>query len=183
MTTTPAQEPEAVIRFWRDAGPAAWFAKNEAFDRDFGERFLPAHWAAARRELDAWAQRPEGALALLILLDQLPRNCFRGSAHMFATDPLALMFANDMIERGFDQRIESELRSFCYLPFEHSEALADQERSLALFEPLGGEALEYARIHLDIIRRFGRFPHRNAVLGRTTSAEEQAFLDAGGFSG
>ncbi len=175
--------PDPVVAFWRDAGPEAWFTKNDAFDRRFSELFLDAHWAAARRELDAWAQTPAGALALLILLDQLPRNGFRGSAHMFATDPLALMFARHMIAQDHDQQIEPQLRSFCYLPFEHSEDLADQERSLALFEPLGGEAFEYARIHHDIIRRFGRFPHRNTVLGRSTTPEEQAFLDAGGFAG
>lgn len=176
-------QPSEVVDFWRAAGPTAWFTKDADFDRRFGERFLDAHWAAARRELDAWADSAESALALLILLDQLPRNCFRGSAHMFATDPLACHFADALIERGFDQAIEPELRAFCYLPYEHSETLADQERSLTLFEPLGGQSYEYARIHYDIIVRFGRFPHRNAMLGRDTTAEEQAFLDAGGFSG
>ncbi len=180
MSSSP--QPQDVVRFWREAGPGKWFAKDEAFDRDFIARFHDAHMAAARRELDHWLDTAEGALALLILLDQFPRNAYRGTAHMFATDPLALSFARQAIERGHDQAIEPALRVFCYLPFEHSEALADQERSVALCEGVGDYA-RYARIHRDVIARFGRFPHRNAVLGRATTVEEQAFLEAGGFAG
>ena len=182
---TPAanHNPEAILSFWRDAGPAAWFAKNPEFDQRFAGRFMAAFMAAARRELDHWLDEPASALALLILLDQFPRNTFRDTALMFATDPLALRFARDAIERGHDQATEPVLRAFFYLPLEHSEDLADQERCVELCEPLGGQVAEYARIHLDIIRRFGRFPHRNAVLGRTTTAQEQAFLDGGGFAG
>lgn len=171
-----------VVDFWRAAGAGKWFAKSGAFDRDFRDRFLAAHMAAARRELDAWMQAPQGALALLILLDQFPRNTFRGTAHMFATDPLALHFARTIVARGLDQEVEPGLRLFCYLPFEHSEAMDDQERSVTLCDALRGHD-QWAHMHRDIIRRFGRFPHRNAVLGRETTDEEQAFLDAGGFAG
>ena len=171
-----------VTRFWREAGPDEWFDKDEAFDREFTTRFHAAHMAAARRELDHWLDEAEGALALLILLDQFPRNAFRGTAHMFATDPLALSFARQAVARGHDHAVEPVLRVFFYLPFEHSEALADQDRSVALCEGLDSYA-RYARTHRDVIVRFGRFPHRNAVLGRETTAGERAFLDAGGFAG
>lgn len=172
-----------VIAFWRDAGPKEWFAHDPAFDARFRARFEAAHFAAARRELDEWAGTAEGALALLILLDQFPRNAFRGSAHMYATDPLARRVARQMVDRGHDVQIEPELRLFCYLPFAHSEDLADQERSVTLMRPLGGDAESHAAGHRDIVRRFGRFPHRNPMLGRDTTAEEEAFLNGGGFRG
>jgi uncharacterized protein (DUF924 family) len=173
----------AVVRFWREAGPGAWFEKNEAFDADFRGRFLDLHYAAARRELDDWVDDPESALALLILLDQFPRNCFRGTGHMFATDPLARRFAIKAIEAGHDMAFEEEIRVFFYLPFEHSEAADDQHRSVELQSARAPSYLDYAVIHRDIIERFGRFPHRNAALGRETTREEQAFLDGGGFAG
>lgn len=172
-----------VCSFWREAGPDRWFARDEAFDADFRGRFLDAHFAAARRACDGWIEEAEGALALMILLDQFPRNAFRGTAHMYATDPLARHFAERALERRLDLELEPELRVFIYLPFSHSETLADQERAVALNRPHGGENLESAIEHRDIIARFGRFPHRNALLGRITTAEEQAFLDGGGFSG
>lgn len=174
--------PSAVVAFWKEAGPAKWFAKDDAFDADFRRRFHDAHVAAARRELDEWIETPEGALALLILLDQFPRNCFRGTAHQFATDPLALMFAREAAARGHHRAFEPELRNFVLLPFEHSERIEDQDRYMEL--AVGDAELEkWGRIHRDIIVRFGRFPHRNAALGRETTAEEQAFLDSGGFGG
>lgn len=174
--------PSAVVAFWKEAGPAKWFAKDDAFDADFRRRFHDAHVAAARRELDGWIETPEGALALLILLDQFPRNCFRGTAHQFATDPLALMFAREAVGRGHHLAFEPELRNFVLLPFEHSERIEDQDRYMEL--AAGDAELEkWGRIHRDIIVRFGRFPHRNAALGRETTAEEQAFLDGGGFGG
>lgn len=183
-TRPPHHAWREVLRFWREAGPQAWFRKNEAFDTRFRERFNDAHFAAARRELDAWADdTAESALALVLLLDQYPRNAFRGTGHMYATDPLARQAAARLLAHGFDAQIEPALRLFCYLPFTHSESMADQERSLALHGALDAESAEHARGHWDIIRRFGRFPHRNAMLGRTTTAEEQAFLDQGGFSG
>ena len=174
--------PSAVVAFWKEAGPAKWFAKDAAFDAEFRDRCRAAHWAAARRELDDWIETAEGALALILLLDQYPRNSFRGAAHQFATDPLALMFARDAVALEHHRAFAPDLRNFILLPFEHSERLEDQDRymELAAGEP---ELEKWGRIHRDIIVRFGRFPHRNRCLGRETTAEEQAFLDEGGFGG
>jgi uncharacterized protein (DUF924 family) len=172
-----------VVQFWRDAGSQSWFSKNEAFDRAFQERFAEAHLAAARRELDSWTDDPEGALALMILLDQFPRNCFRGTGHMYATDPLARAFARRAIAAGHDMAIEAPIRAFFYLPFMHSEDLADQDLAVRLSSPLGGDYEKSAIEHRDIIARFGRFPHRNPMLGRETTPEERAFLEDGGFAG
>ncbi len=173
----------AVTKFWREAGEDAWFEKNDAFDADFRNRFLELHFAAARRECDTWSEHAEGSLALMILLDQFPRNCFRGSGHMYATDPLARHFAAKAIAAGHDLALEKELRVFLYLPYEHSELPADQDRSVELTTARAPDYLKYAIDHRDIIERFGRFPHRNRMLGRETTADEQAFLDSGGFSG
>jgi uncharacterized protein (DUF924 family) len=176
--------PNDVIGFWRNAGPAKWFKKVTAFDQAVRLKFEPVHHAAARGEYDAWAGNPDGALALVILLDQFPRNLFRGSAHAFATDPKARTIARTAIEAGFDNRVEPTLRNFFYLPFEHSEDLADQDYGLALVTEAGVENdLKWAAIHRDIVVRFGRFPHRNPSLGRVTTPEEQEFLDEGGFAG
>ncbi|MGJ3704554.1 DUF924 family protein [Variovorax sp. AFSI2.2] len=183
MTSPDLPTARDVAGFWRDAGPERWFAKNDAFDAEFGTRFLAAHEAAARGELSRWAKEPEGALALLVLLDQFPRNTFRGQARAFATDPMALAVAREAIEAGLDLRIDEELRRFFYLPFMHSESLADQERSVELNAALDANTQRFAVLHRDIIARFGRFPHRNKLLGRTSSAEEQRFLDEGGFAG
>jgi uncharacterized protein (DUF924 family) len=170
-----------VVAFWRAAGLGKWFGGGEAFDAECRERFGAAHHAAARRELDGWAATAEGALALLLLLDQIPRNIFRGSGHAFATDGLARHFARLALEAGHDAAFEPALRAFFYLPFEHSEALADQDRSVALFAALDDANYDgYATAHRDVIVRFGRFPHRNAALGRETTPDEQAWLDAGG---
>lgn len=173
----------SVTGFWRDAGPEAWFAKDDAFDADFKQRFLDLHYAAARRECDDWLEHAEGSLALMILLDQFPRNCFRRTGHMFATDPLARSLAAKAIAAGHDLALDQEIRVFLYLPFEHSEDIADQERSVTLHQANAQAYLSYAVDHRDIIQRFGRFPHRNRPLGRETTREEQAFLDGGGFSG
>ena len=173
----------AVLAFWRDAGPARWFTKDADFDRDFRERFHGLHFAAARRQCDGWMANAESALALMLLLDQYPRNAFRGTAHMFATDSLARFYARDMINGGMDKAFEADLRVFCYLPFEHSEDSADQQLSLQLHHSLGPQASVWAEEHAVIIQRFGRFPHRNHVLGRDTSVEERTFLDEGGFAG
>lgn len=170
-----------IIRFWRDAGYKAWFTKDETFDgRCRG--FEAEHHAAARGELAHWEQDAEGALALMILLDQYPRNSFRGTAHQFATDTLGLMFARQAWERDWPQTFEPDLRQFFVTPFEHSEALSDQDEAVSLSADMP-EVLKYAKIHRDIIVRFGRFPHRNRCLGRETTLEEQAFLDEGGFAG
>jgi uncharacterized protein (DUF924 family) len=176
--------PSDVITFWRDAGPKRWFEKDTAFDEQIRERFLALCETASSGALSTWEARADGALALLLLLDQFPRNMFRGQTRMFATDPLARAIAAGALVRGFDAQVAPEMRSFFYLPFEHSEDMADQERALMLYKAAGDtENLKWAELHADIIRRFGRFPHRNALLGRTTTPEEQAFLDEGGFAG
>ncbi|MDR6854797.1 DUF924 family protein [Variovorax guangxiensis] len=183
MTTAPLPSSHEVAAFWRDAGPSRWFAKDEAFDAEFKSRFESAHHAAASGMLDAWAKEADGALALLVLLDQFPRNAWRGSAHMFATDGKARAVARAAIAAGLDQQVESTLRPFFYLPFMHSESLADQERSVELNAALDANTQRFAVLHRDIVARFGRFPHRNPMLGRETTPEEQAFLDQGGFAG
>ncbi len=173
-----------IVAFWREAGPERWFEKDLAFDEEIRLRFLAIHEAAAEGLLRHWESNAEGALALLLLLDQFPRNMFRGQARAFATDPLARTIAASALVQGFDAQVPADMHNFFYLPFEHSEDMHDQERSLALFQAAGDEdGLKWAEMHADIIRRFGRFPHRNAVLGRETTPEEQAFLDQGGFAG
>ena len=179
-----AAAADEVVSFWRAAGPDRWFNKDASFDEEIRQRFLESHEAAAAGKLTDWEQSAQGALALLILLDQFPRNMFRGDARAFATDPLARAVAAGAIVRGFDSQVPPEMRGFFYLPFQHSEDLADQERGIAFYKAIGDlENLKWAELHADIIRRFGRFPHRNAVLGRTTTPDEQAFLDGGGFAG
>jgi uncharacterized protein (DUF924 family) len=180
MTASAAE----VVSFWQEAGPDRWFNKDAAFDQQIRERFLATYETAAAGKLSSWEESAQGALALLILLDQFPRNMFRGDARAFATDPLARAVAAGAIVRGFESQVPKDLHGFFYLPFEHSEDLADQERCIALHKAIGDmENLKWAEIHADIIRRFGRFPHRNAALGRITTPEEQAFLDGGGFAG
>ncbi len=177
-------EARQVVDFWRAAGSEGlWFAKAPAFDRRFREGFLDLHLAAARRELDAWADDAEPALALLVLLDQYPRNAFRDTPHMYATDALARHVARQALARGHVDRVESALRLFFCLPFAHAEDLADQDLSVALNTRLGPEARRHAEGHREIVRRFGRFPHRNALLGRESTAIELAFLRDGGFAG
>lgn len=188
MTASSPAKPSAIpetarslVQFWRDAGPQRWFSKNADFDAAFRSRFYDAHYAAARRELDDWLKQPESALALILLLDQYPRNAFRGTAHMFATDGLALAYARQALPML--ESVAPELRNFVCLPFMHAENLAVQEESVALYQRHAPDSLRWATEHRDIIEQFGRFPHRNLALGRTTTAAEQAFLDAGGFAG
>ncbi len=150
--------PHAVVDFWTQAGPKRWFAKDAAFDAAFRDTFNATHLQAARRELEGWLDSAQGALALLILLDQYPRNAFRGTAHMFATDPLARLYARRMVDAGLDQLIEPALRAFCYLPFEHSEDAQDQQRSLLLNQQLDANTYRWAKEHARIIERFGAFP-------------------------
>ncbi len=169
-----------VVAFWREAGMEKWFSGGEEFDRECESRFYAAHMAAARREYEGWLEDAEGALALLVLLDQIPRNIFRGSAHSYATDPLALHYAGRMLEAGQDREVDPELRVFCYMPFEHSEDLLEQDRAVALMADLGGTYADYAVQHHEVIERFGRFPHRNRALGRVNTPAEQEWLDAGG---
>lgn len=169
-----------VVAFWRDAGPDKWFARDDAFDARFREGFLDAHFAAARCELGHWMDDATGALALVLLLDQFPRNCFRRSGHAYASDPLARHYAARAVEDGLDARVDPALRVFMYLPFEHSENIDDQARSIELMRLVDAGYMQYAVAHRDVIARFGRFPHRNRELGRENTPEEQAWLDAGG---
>ena len=185
VSATPDETtPDDVLAFWRAAGPEKWFKKDTAFDAEIARRFLATYEAAAAGRLSGWEATPDGALALLLVLDQFPRNMFRGQARIYAADPLARAVAERAIARGFDQRTPPAERRFFYLPFMHSEDLADQERCLALSRAFeDDEFAKYAEQHAGIVRRFGRFPHRNAMLGRTITPEEQEFLDAGGFAG
>jgi uncharacterized protein (DUF924 family) len=177
-------EPHDIVSFWQAAGAEKWFTKDDALDAAIRARFLATYEAAVAGKLAHWESTAEGALALVIVLDQFPRNMFRASARTYAADPLARALADRALQHGFDRAVAADHRTFFYLPFTHSEAVADQERCVALYRELGdAESLRYAEDHADIIRRFGRFPHRNAVLGRETTPEEQAFLAAGGFAG
>ena len=178
-----ATDTEAVVRFWREAGPDMWFAKDPEFDRRFRERFLPTHEAASLGELHDWAKSADGALALAILLDQFPRNAFRGTPRMYATDGRARDIADAAVHAGYDRRLEDEMALFLYLPFAHSERLEDQDRAVALAARLPEPAPSHSRRHREIIRRFGRFPHRNPILGRTMTADEQRYLEEGGYQG
>ena len=173
----------SVVEFWRQAGPSKWFAKDGEFDRLFRERLLSTHEAAARGELEAWLSTPYGSLALVLLLDQFPRNAFRDTPRMYATDQHARASAATAIAAGHDRSVCRDLRLFLYLPFGHSEDLADQARSVALAEGLGEPDLSHAKRHHDIIVRFGRFPHRNRILGRAMTPDEQRYLDEGGYAG
>jgi uncharacterized protein (DUF924 family) len=179
----PPDDARAVVAFWREAGPNLWFAKDPDFDRRFRERFLALHEAAARGRLAGWLATPEEALALVLLLDQYPRNSFRDTPRMYATDPLARQMAKAAIEAGHDLAVGDDVAVFFYLPFAHSEELADQDRAVALAARLPPPNPEHSRRHRDIIRRFGRFPHRNPILGRTTTKEEQDYLANGGYKG
>jgi uncharacterized protein (DUF924 family) len=179
----PFAEAAAVVDFWRAAGPDRWFAKDPEFDAGFRERFLSAHEAAARAELGGWLATPVAALALVLLLDQFPRNAFRGTPRMYATDAMARREATTAIGLRHDMAVEAALRLFFYLPFAHSEDPFDQERSVAFNRLLGQPHLSHAEGHRDIVRRFGRFPHRNPILGRTMTPAERQFLDEGGFAG
>jgi uncharacterized protein (DUF924 family) len=178
----PADARKVVV-FWRDAGPGLWFAKDAEFDGQIRARFLALYERAARGELEDWLTTAEGAFALLILLDQFPRNAFRGTPLMYATDALACEMARRAIAAEHDLDWPVEERKFFYMPFAHSEQLADQERAVKLCKRLSARDVISAQHHYDIVARFGRFPHRNAILGRTTTADEQAYLDGGGYTG
>ncbi len=182
--TSAAIGPADVLAFWHAAGPDKWFDKDAAFDAEIARRFLALWRAAADGKLGHWEETADGALALTIVLDQFPRNMFRGDGRTYEADAVARAVADRALRRGFDQQVPHRERGFFYLPFMHSENLADQERSVVLARGHGDdEFMKYAEHHADIIRRFGRFPHRNAMLHRITTPDEQAFLDAGGFDG
>jgi uncharacterized protein (DUF924 family) len=177
--------PRDILDFWFGPAPgesrAEWFRKDARFDEEIRERFGEVHRAAANRDLEAWRASPEAMLALVIVLDQFSRNLYRGEARAFAQDAHALECANQALGRGDDLQLLPVQRMFLYLPLEHSEVLADQERcvdlmrSLEAFEPTRG-LTEWAVKHRDIVARFGRFPHRNAALGRASTREELEFL-------
>ena len=185
--TAPAPEPAwvaDVLRFWFDElDRKAWFVKDAAVDAQIRDRFAPLIDQLAAEPVDAAVTSADRALATVIVLDQFPRNVFRGTPRAFATDRQALAVAKAAIDRGLDQQLPADRRVFLYLPFEHSEDLADQERCVELTAALGDE--EYARyavLHRDVIKRFGRFPHRNVMLGRTPTLEEIKFLKEPGSS-
>ena len=176
--------PADILAFWREAGPDRWYTQDGAFDDEVRRRYLGLWHEAAAGKLSSWEASDDGALALTIVLDQFPRNMFRGDLRTYATDPLAREVAGRAIDRGADARIDPALLEFLYMPLMHSEDLPDQLRCVELFRKAGNpDNLKYAEDHADIVRRFGRFPHRNRMLDRATTAEEQAFLDGGGFSG
>jgi uncharacterized protein (DUF924 family) len=174
---------DPVVSFWREAGPALWFAKDSSFDRRFCERFLTLHVEAARGAHAGWLATANGALGLVLLLDQFPRNAFRGTPRMYSTDAMAREAAAAALDAGHDHAVEAQLRLFFCLPFAHSENPVDQDRSVALARDLGEPHLSHAEHHRDVIRRFSRFPHRNPILGRGMTPEEQRFLDEGGYAG
>ena len=177
MTDAP-RSPEDVLEFWFDDGVRPfWFKKSDEIDARIAARFGPTHDAAHAGRLAGWRDSPRDALALAIVLDQFPRNMFRGQARAFASNDAALDLARHAVDRGFDAEVAPDERQFFYLPFMHSEDLADQTRSVALYEALGNaHSLHFARDHRDIIARFGRFPHRNAALGRRDTPEEIEFM-------
>lgn len=176
--------PQDVVDFWYEAGEERWFTKDAAFDGCLSVRFREAHERARAGAFDTWGNTPEGALGLVILLDQVPRNIFRGSPLAFAADSRALRLARQWIGNGYHQKLPPPMARWLLMPYEHAEDLDAQRRCVALFESMGFyEMAHWAQIHLDIIARFGRFPHRNRVLGRPSNPEELAFLAAGGFAG
>ncbi len=173
-----------ILAFWRDLGPAGWYAVDAAVDKAIHDRFAQ-DWEATRTGANGdWWATSEGALAYLILTDQFPRNMFRGDRRSFATDGIALAAAGRAIDAGLDRQITDAARQFFYLPLMHSEILADQDRAVSLIADWdgGAETLPHAEAHRDVIRQFGRFPYRNAALGRFTTPDEQAFLDDGGYA-
>ena len=189
---------EAVLQFWFGDSPSdistyaqrrkLWFGKQPAIDQEIRERFYLLHLQAAAGELEAWQASPEGNLALIVLLDQFPRNMFRDTPQAFATDPQARAVAKAAILQGFDQAVPPVQRIFFYLPLEHSENLADQQQSVQLSQTLANanpelaDISDYALQHQVVIERFGRFPHRNRILGRETTEEETEFLKQPGSS-
>ena len=156
-----------LLTFWFGLEPEQWWKSDPRLDSEIRKRFLDLHEAERENVPDRYLGSPREALAAVILFDQLPRNMYRGHADQFMTDPLALAIAKGAVDKGFDDELERQERGFLYMPFQHSENIEDQHRSLALFTALGDAyQLRYARLHHDVIDRFGRFPHRNAILGR-----------------
>ncbi|MEM8751443.1 MAG: DUF924 family protein [Pseudomonadota bacterium] len=182
-----AIDPQAVNRFWiEEVGPSRWYAVDEELDAKIESRFGDAAAAAAAGAFADWSTAGEGALALLILLDQFPRNLHRGDAAAFASDDRARRVAKGAITRGLDMKIAEPQRQFFYLPLMHAESIEDQDRCVRLIlmrmPETGAENLKHAVAHREVVRRFGRFPHRNEALGRESSAAEADYLASGGYS-
>lgn len=171
-----------VQEFWfKECGPKDWFKKSDALDAEIQDRFGSLHAQLSHKAPDDFLSSPEDAFAAIILFDQLSRNLFRGDPRSFASDALALRIARGIIAMGWDKDIAHSRRVFVYLPFEHSEELKDQDTSVELIEALGDEEFtRYAKAHRDVIKRFGRFPHRNAILGRSSTRAEEAYLSQPG---
>jgi uncharacterized protein (DUF924 family) len=177
-------EAEALLGFWLDeVGPVGWYEGGAALDAECRERFLGTWERGRSGAIDGWACTPRSTLALIVLFDQLPRNMFRDDPRAFATDAKARAVAKGAIGRGYDLRIDEPARQFFYMPLEHSETISDQGRAVRMFVLRFGdkETLKHARAHRAVIRRFGRFPYRNAALGRRTTPAEAAFLADGGY--
>ena len=177
-------EARAVLDFWFvESGPEKWFVKDDGFDSEIRDRFGSLYRRARDGDLGDWIATPEGCLALVIVLDQFPRNIYRADPRAFATDPHARILLQYALDKGFDKALDARQKQFLYMPLQHSEDRGDHELSVELYAALGDEdVLEYARAHKDIIDRFGRFPHRNEILGRESTAEETAFLTQPGSS-
>lgn len=176
--------PQAVLDFWFGAEPRFWFAKDDDFDTQIKEKFAITLEQARRGELVDWEEAQDGLLALIIVLDQFSRNLYRGSGEAFVTDAYALTLSKRIVKSQQWDELDDTRKMFAVMPMMHSENLQDQQDCLKHMEMIGQESsIHYAKVHLEIIERFGRFPHRNELLGRLTSAEEQDFLDEGGFSG
>ena len=171
-----------VLDFWFGQDRTRWFVKDPAFDEQIRRRFLDLYQRGIDRQLEGWKSKPKDCLALVVLFDQFPRNMFRGTPRAFEGDDRARACARIIVDKGWDAAMTPDERSFAYLPFEHSESIADQIRCCELMAPLGEELLRYAVRHRQIIERFGRFPHRNAMLGRGSTPEEIEFLKQPGSS-
>lgn len=177
-------EAREILDFWADLGPQKWWRKDAAVDRTIEERFGQTHSDAAHGRLDDWLSQQDGALALIIVLDQFSRNMFRNSPRAFAQDTRSAHLVHGVMANGLDRRMRDDIGVFCYMPLMHAENIHDQEICVREMKRLGlKDNIKAAEEHRDIIARFGRFPHRNDVLGRETTAAEQTFLDEGGFSG
>lgn len=170
--------PSDVNRYWfEELEPRDWFVKSDAVDATIAERFMQVHLSLSRDVPDLWRDDADAVLALVIVLDQFPRNLFRGSPHAFATDGLALREASRAVSSGLDRQVPPDRRLFFYMPFEHSENIEDQDHCVELVRSLDNpQFLDYAEQHRDVILKFGRFPHRNAVLGRRSTPEEETYL-------
>lgn len=178
------KEAAEVIEFWREIGPDGWFKRDDEIDARIVDRFGGLHERAVARKLEDWRGDAMECLALIIVIDQFSRNMFRDDPRAFAADEYAAEIAAMAIADGHDRAVDEELLPFLYMPFMHSESIVDQRRCVALMHAGGHpDNLKYGIIHRDVIARFGRFPHRNPVLGRHTTPAEQAYLDDGGFSG